>query len=120
MRRRQRGFTLVEVLAAMAIFSVGIAGVLASMAQNARTIVTLKDKTYADIVADNILIQSRQSLFLEEEEEGESVIAGDTFEWTLSAAETEQPGFYRLQIDVRRPDQTRVLVRRSAYVNGDE
>ena len=53
--RRGRGFTLLEVLVALAIFAVVAASVLSASARSLKTAARLEDKTFATWLADNRL-----------------------------------------------------------------
>ena len=55
----EAGFTLVEVLAALLIFSFAIIGLTHSGTESVRAITILEHKTYAGIVADNRIVQAR-------------------------------------------------------------
>jgi len=56
-RRGARGFTLIEVLVALAIVTVGMAAVLGTLSSSADTVVYLRDKTFANWVALNQIAQ---------------------------------------------------------------
>lgn len=51
----EAGFTLVEVLAALAVFSIAALGLVRVSAENARTAQVLQTRAVAEIVADNAL-----------------------------------------------------------------
>ena len=56
-----RGFTLIEVLVALAIVAIGMAAVLGTLTSSANTVVYLRDKTFANWVALNQIAQLRLS-----------------------------------------------------------
>ena len=56
---KQDGFTLIEVLAALAIFSIAIIGLSGANTQSIKTTDRVTDKTYAGFVADNQLVLAR-------------------------------------------------------------
>ena len=51
---RDDGFTLIEVLASLLIFSLAIIGLTRSSMESVRTASVLQNKSYAAIVADNL------------------------------------------------------------------
>ena len=55
---RGRGFTLIEVLVALAIVAIGMAAVLGALTSSASTILYMKDKTLAQwVVLNQIAVQ---------------------------------------------------------------
>ena len=58
-RSAQRGFTLIEVLAALVIVSLGMLGVIQAVSQTASNSVYLRDKTLAHWIAMNRLTEGR-------------------------------------------------------------
>ena len=59
---RARGFTLVEVMVALAIFAVSITALSGTFHSNVRNAVYLKDKTLAHWLAQNEMVQLRAQL----------------------------------------------------------
>ncbi len=61
MRRNRRGFTLIEIMIAVAVFAVVAAALIKSTAMTARQTGLLQDKTVAGWLAENQLAQLRTS-----------------------------------------------------------
>jgi general secretion pathway protein I len=106
-----RGFTLIEVLVALAILAV-LATTLVSQSGNfSAQLFRLEDKTVALWVAQNALDEAR----LEEHptEAGKPVeveMAGRTWLVSRSIKPTERPGFSRIEVSVTREgDEDRLL-----------
>ncbi len=57
MRKTETGFTLIEVMIALAIFAVAVASLSASMHNNVRNAGYLKDKTIASWIANNKMVE---------------------------------------------------------------
>ena len=55
-----RGFTLVEVMAALMIFSVAIVGLVGVNNQGLRTVNAIEQKMIAGVVADNVIVEARR------------------------------------------------------------
>lgn len=87
--KKIRGFTLIEVLVAMAVFAVTAMAVLNATGQNANTLMLLEEKTFASMVADNQL-----ALLLLEggvptgEKTGSEELAGKEWYWTIKPIQT--------------------------------
>ena len=112
---RERGFTLVEVLAALLIFSVSIVGLTHAGTQSTRSAAAIEMKSLASIVADNQLIVARTARLETGTQSGKSVQMGIGFEYSLITEETEQDGLYRMTVTVNREDEVQVLTTRTAF-----
>ena len=55
--RRATGFTLIEVMVALAIFAVAVAGLSSAMHNNVRNANYLKEKTVANWIANNKMVE---------------------------------------------------------------
>ena len=100
------GFTLIEVLVALAIVTVGMAAVLGTLSSSADTIVYLRDKTFANWVALNQIAQVRVSgqLPAPGKSDGDSDFAGRKWHWHQEVSTTQVPGMVRMDVSVRPGD----------------
>ena len=120
MRRRARdGFTLVEVLVALAIVAVALAAGFRSVAQSAESATALKARTLALWVAQNRLAAAQLETPAPAlgERDGSEEQAGARFAWHQTIIGTPNPAFRRVEINVAedsRPDY--VLARLVGYV----
>ena len=103
-----RGFTLLEVLVALAIFAVVAASVLSASARSLKTAARLEDKTFATWLADNRM----QELQLadvppgEGREQGEESYAGRRWLWQREVQATSEPEMLRVTVRVAlRPER---------------
>ena len=109
------GFTLVEVLAALLIFSFGIIGLTRAGTESVRAISVLQDKAHAGIVADNQIIRARITPLKIGVETGEESVSGKDYDWRVETSETESGGFYRVTVSVNAADNEQVIISRTAF-----
>lgn len=111
---KQAGFTLVEVLAALLIFSVAIIGLSRAGTQSVAHTQRLIHKTYAGVVADNQLIYARMRRPVIGTKSGREEAGGQSYSWQLETAKTPQDGLLELRISVSQEDD--VFVTRRAWL----
>jgi len=113
--KHQGGFTLVEVLAALLIFSLSIVGLTHAGTQSAQAVSIINEKTLAGVAADNILIRARLTPLRPGTQRGETEQMGQTFRYTLTTSETQAPEFYRLRVEIRRGEAEQIILSRDAF-----
>ncbi|MGV8842182.1 MAG: type II secretion system minor pseudopilin GspI [Pseudomonas sp.] len=102
-----RGFTLLEVLIALAIFAVVAASVLTASARSLQTAARLEDKTLAMWIADNQLteLQLAKTPPGDGRDQGELAFAGRRWQWQSEIHATSEPSMRRVTLWVApRPD----------------
>lgn len=102
---RLRGFTLLEVMVALVIISLALAGVAGSMGQMIDTANTMRDRTYASWIAQNKITELRLSGILPEvgETSGEEDYANTTWAWTANISETGIENLMKVDVSVSYP-----------------
>jgi general secretion pathway protein I len=106
--KAMRGFTLIEVLVALAIVAIGMAAVLEALTSSANTAVFLQDKTFADWVALNRIETLRLSGNFPATGTSSDHLdyAGRSWEWQQKVTTTQIPDVREIEIDVRPADST--------------
>jgi general secretion pathway protein I len=97
------GFTLIEVLAALVIVSLGMLGVITAVGQTASNSTYLRDKTIAHWVAMNRLTEARlQPAAPKIDKSSDEVeMAGRKWRWTMTVTQTPVESVRRIDVSVR-------------------
>ena len=108
---RARGFTLLEVMVALAIVSLSLAGVAGSMGQMIDTANAMRDRTYASWIAQNKITEYRIAGVLPEvgESSGEIDFANVTWAWTAEVSETGIENLMKIDVSVSYPGSDEVV-----------
>ena len=110
------GFTLVEVLAALAVFSIAAVGLSQSVGETTRGAAHMESRFLASIVADNQIIDAMidpNPLPLGSTT-GTSTQRGRSFEWVRLVAPTGRPDVISISVSVQDPETEQVLARLEA------
>lgn len=107
---RSPGFTLVEVMVALAIVAVALPAVMVALYQQVDATAYLRDKSLANLVAANkltevrLLAQAQQSL-LRGRDSGVTEMGGREWYWSIDSKATAVPQFFRVEIDVAASEE---------------
>ncbi|MBS7662984.1 type II secretion system minor pseudopilin GspI [Pseudomonas lalucatii] len=98
--RRSAGFTLLEVLVALAIFALVAASVLSASSRSLQTASRLEDKTLAMWIADNRLteLQLADEPVADGRDAGELQFAGRRWQWQSEVRPTSEPSMRRVTL----------------------
>jgi general secretion pathway protein I len=123
---RARGFTLVEVMVALAIVAIVLPTLLMSLYQQVDDTAYLRDKTIAQMVAVNKLSQIRLIVAATRtlapgKDNGLATMADRDWYWWVETKTTEVEQFFRIDISVaaQEDDQSQPLYTLTAFLSGD-
>jgi len=123
---RARGFTLVEVMVALAIVAVALPALLLALSQQADDTAYLRDKTVAQMVAANKLAEIRLIVgstrnLQAGRSNGVETMVGRDWHWWVETVATPVEKFFRIEIrvalDPEREDQP--LYTLTAFMTSD-
>ena len=97
-----RGFTLIEVMVAMAIAALGLAAVTASVSQMVDAGTAMQQRTYASWVAQNRIAEMRLANVVPEvsESSGDTIFANREWLWRATVSETGIENLFRVDVQV--------------------
>jgi len=124
---RARGFTLVEVMVALAIVAIALPAVLMALYQQVDDTAYLRDKTLAAMIAANKLAEMRLVIGSTRtlnagKDNGTATMADRDWYWWVETKQTEQvPMYYRVEIKVSLSEDPREqpLYMLTAFMSGD-
>lgn len=99
---RNRGFTLIEVMVALAIVAFSLATVAASLGQMIDTASAMRERTYASWIAQNKIAEMRLANVIPEVSatSGELDYAGTEWAWRAVVSETGVENLFRVDVTV--------------------
>tara|TARA_R110002096_G_scaffold394198_1_gene589466 strand:- start:1474 stop:1857 length:384 start_codon:yes stop_codon:yes gene_type:complete len=101
-----KGFTLIEVVVAVAVIAVGLMGTIKTVGTVTKNTAHLNERVIATWVAQNAMAIYELNLENDAEKEttGSEEVAGIEWFWTKKLVDTQDPGIQRVEIDVRRDE----------------
>ncbi|HEU5399334.1 MAG TPA: type II secretion system minor pseudopilin GspI [Gammaproteobacteria bacterium] len=107
MNARQSGFTLIEVLVALAILALSLVAVIGAAGSSTRLSSGLRDRTFADWVALNELTTLRLAHTAPSDNSlnGDADMGDQKWHWTAKIGPTADPNLLRIDVDVANADK---------------
>lgn len=109
--QRQDGFSLIEMLAALAILALAGVALMNALSTSARSATLAREMTLAQIAAQNLLsealLNAGPGAMLDQR--GEYALGGQSFDWALEVDDAGQPDLLRLRLVISEADADTVL-----------
>jgi general secretion pathway protein I len=106
-RTGNRGFTIIEVMVALAIVAFSLTAIAASMGQMIDAANAMRERTYASWIAQNKISEMRLANVIPEvtSTSGELDYAGTEWAWRAVVSETGVENLFRVDVTVSYPGQ---------------
>ncbi len=118
-RSRQRAFTLMEIMVALAIIAITMGAIIENSTASNRNAQYLRDKSIANWVAMNqiALIRARREWSSRLNRKGSEEMAGREWFWQMQIITTDDPNLRRLEVAVYADeDAEQALVTRTGFL----
>jgi general secretion pathway protein I len=112
------GFSLIEILVALAVFGLTVLALLNLAGENTRTAVVVEEQVLAGVVADNRAAEAMLAspAQLASGADGGEVMLGDRgWRWTRTVSPTDMDAIVRIDIAVRPSGQERVAAEATVF-----
>ncbi|OQP78435.1 type II secretion system protein GspI [Xanthomonas phaseoli pv. syngonii LMG 9055] len=105
--RASGGFSLLELIVALAIFAMAVVGLLNLSGESTRTAVVLEERALAAVVAENQAIEATlaPAAAIVAPAHGQVVLGGRSWEWQRQSMPTGAAGLLQVQVHVRPAGQ---------------
>lgn len=102
MRPDNTGFSLLEVLVALAVLALAMSALIRTTGLQSNALDNARQRTYAQWVAANVIAQTRLSGTADHEgtRNGEMTMGSTRWQWRMTTIATQVPGVVRLDVRV--------------------
>lgn len=115
-KRSAAGFTLLEVLVALAIFATAAVSVMRAVSQHINTMNYLEEKMFASMVADNQMAKVMLAPKLLAAKEGKESMAGRDWYWQIKPVNTSSGTLKAFDVMVSKEKKASPLITVRSYV----
>jgi general secretion pathway protein I len=115
---RYRGFTLLEVMIALLVITLGMGAVITTTGESGWKSAHLRESTIASWVAYNeiALYRARRSWGDVTRRSGDAEMANASWEWVMTITATPNTSIREVEVEVRLKDETAVKARVNGFI----
>ncbi|MEC4726194.1 type II secretion system minor pseudopilin GspI [Shewanella sp. D64] len=120
---KAKGMTLLEVIVALAVFSIAAVSITKSLGEQMANMPILEQRTYAQWVADNVMVDARLETKFPElgKKEDQTELAGKDWYWRKEVVKTTDDKFRMIRVSVSDDQRfERIAAQVSSYVFNQE
>lgn len=115
--RRAEGFSLVEMLVALSVFSLTVLALLNLAGENTRSALVIEERVLAGVVADNRAVEAMLATpgQLAATTSGSETVGDREWRWIRTVAPTDMDAIVRIDVTVRPRDEDRIAAEASVF-----
>ncbi|MEO1038497.1 MAG: type II secretion system minor pseudopilin GspI [Pseudomonadota bacterium] len=115
---RQSGFSLVEMLAALAVLAIAGLALMNAVTQSGRAAGMARDAAFAHAAAENLMNQALLDADPQlgvRDSDGDYELAGRQYAWRIEVSRTSQPGLQRVLLTLSDEGEARILAELTTF-----
>lgn len=114
------GFSLIEMLVALAVFGLAVLGLLNLAGESTRTAWVIEERVLAGVVADNVAVDAmlEDLAALDGDAAGSETLGGHHWRWTRAVSATDEPDILRIDVSVHPAGDDRIAAELSLFRDG--
>jgi len=115
---RSAGFTLIEVMVALIVAALALVAVMASISQMIDAGTAMRDRTFANWIAQNKITELRLQNVIPEvsQTNGDVDYAGLEWDWEATISETGVENLFRVDVDISFAGSDDVIWRSTGFI----